>query len=373
MFESAKLVREADAALPVYAAEARLRQRWEPLVEIMQHKGDSECLLGGGTSDEECGFEKLPYNSFAGVRGRWRDLPAAMITPTRNTMVREALKQGLRHEQALGVNPLKYGIVASTDTHLGTPGLTAEDASKGHGGAGIQGGIAPGLPDDIEFNPGGLAVLWAEENSRDSLFAAMRRREAYGTSGTRPVVRFFGGWGYGDDLCGSADFAARGYAGGAPMGGDLPPRPADADAPRFAVSALKDTGTRQSPGTPLQRVQIVKGWIAGDTTHERVYDVAGGANGASVDAASCETQGDGAAQLCAVWRDPDFDPAERAFYYARVLENPTCRWSQRLCVAAGVRCGDSSTVSPGFEPCCAPDHVPAVQERAWTSPIWYTP
>ena len=120
-------------------------------------------------------------------------------------------------------------------------------------------------------------------------------------------------------------------------------------------------------------VQIVKGWHDGSATHERVYEVAGSNNGASVDTTTCERKGDGAGQLCAVFRDPDFEPDQRAFYYARVLENPTCRWSQQLCVAAEVDCSDAASVPRGFAGCCAPDHQPVVQERAWTSPIWYTP
>jgi len=373
MFESAKLTGAADADQPVDAVEARLRQRWEPLVEIMQHKGDSECMMGGDTTDEACGFEKLPYNSFAGV-GRFRDLNLALdLAPDRRSTVREALKKGIGLEAEIGANPLKFGIVASTDTHLGTPGMTQEDASKGHGGAGMQGGVAAGLPDDIEFSPGGLAVLWAEENTRDALFAAMQRREAYGTSGSRPTLRFFGGWDYAGSLCGGDAFVEKGYAGGVPMGGDLPSRPEDAKAPAFAVWALQDAGSDAAPGTPLQRVQIVKGWIEGGASYERVFDVAGGENGASVDTATCERRGAGESQLCAVWRDPGFDPQQHAFYYARVLENPTCRWSQRLCVAAGVDCSDPASVPPGYAPCCAEDHRRVVQERAWSSPIWYAP
>jgi hypothetical protein len=373
IFESATLASPADASQAVTREEARLRQRWEPLVEIMQHKGDSECLLALDTTDEACGFEKLPYDTFRGVT-RFAASGRAEVVE-RATSVREALKKGLRLEAELGVNPLKYGIVASTDTHVGTPGLTDEDQAVGHGGVGIsaEGGAPPRLPDNVEFNPGGLAVLWAEENSRDALFAAMQRREAYGTSGTRPVVRFFGGWSYPEDLCSAADFAARGYAGGVPMGGDLPERPARAGAPHFALWALQDPGSAGAPGTPLDRAQIVKGWLEEGEPREKVFDVAGGGGGASVDLATCETRGEGSPSLCAVWRDPDFDPGERAFYYARVLENPTCRWSQRICAEAGVDCSRPETYLPGYAGCCLETHRPTVQERAWTSPIWYSP
>jgi hypothetical protein len=373
IFESARITKREEAGARVDRAEATLRQRWSPLVEISQHKGDSECLLGGDTTDEACGFEKLPYNSFAGVTRFAALNPPSDQQPQRAAMVREALKRGLALERELGVNPLKMGIVASTDTHLGTPGLTDEDQPRGHGGAGVMGAVS-GLPDDIEYNPGGLAVLWAEENSRDALFAAMQRREAYGTSGTRPTVRFFGGWSYADELCSDPQLVAKGYQGGVPMGGDLPERPRGAGAPTFAVLALQDAGTPDAKGTPLQRVQIVKGWVdAKGETHERVVDVAGGPNDASVDLETCEPRGEGAKQLCAVWRDPEFDPRQGAFYYARVLENPTCRWSQRICRAAKVDCGAPNRLPPNLAGCCSEVAKPTVQERAWTSPIWYEP
>ncbi|MFO0689915.1 MAG: DUF3604 domain-containing protein [Myxococcota bacterium] len=378
IFQSARLPLGGGAVPAVDAEEARLRQRWEPLVEIMQHKGDSECLKGGDTTDEACGFEKLPYNSFAGV-GR---IAASNISsavpgtagmdhrPNRPSMVREALKSGLVQQTKLGVNPLKFGIVASSDTHLGAPGLVEEANAKGHGGAGVR--STRGLPDDLEFNPGGLAVLWAEENSRDALFDAMQRREAYGTSGTRPVVRFFGGWDFDAALCKGADFAKQGYARGVPMGGDLK-KGAAGKAPTFAVWALQDPGTKAMPGTPLAQIQIVKGWVEGGQARETVVDVVSAKGRGSVDPKTCTTSGQGADQLCRVWKDDHFDPKQHAFYYARVLENPTCRWSQRLCVEAGVDCAKPETVTPGYEGCCRPDHVKTIQERAWTSPIWYTP
>jgi hypothetical protein len=392
MFATASLRALADATKPVTAEEARRRQRFEPLVEVMQHKGDSECLLQGDTTDEACGFEKLPYNSFAGVQRVQRTAVPGLnragdpLAPTRADMVREALKRGLEEEQRLGTNPLKYGLIASTDTHLGTPGAVAESGHAGHGGAGMSATTelptaeraapfrALGLPDDLEFNPGGLAAVWAEENARDALFEAMLRRETYGTSGPRIAVRFFGGWDYPLELCTAPDLPAQGYARGVPMGGNLPARGASARAPRFVVSALRDPGTPDAPGTPLERVQIVKGWIDGQgARREQVFDVVDSGKKASVDAATCERRGQGAERLCAVWTDPDFDPAQRAFYYARVLENPTCRWSQLVCVKARVDCRKPERIGPGLRGCCAPDHRPVIQERAWTSPIWYSP
>jgi hypothetical protein len=201
----------------------------------------------------------------------------------------------------------------------------------------------------------------------------MQRREAYGTSGTRPVVRFFGGWDYPGEICESSEMVAAGYKGGVAMGGDLS-KPAQGDgAPRFIVSALQDPGAPSAPGTPLQRIQLIKGWVKDGQAHEKVYDVAGGDNGASVDTTTCQRSGEGSSSLCAVWEDPDFDADESAFYYARVLENPTCRWSQQICVRAGVSCDDPSTITSGLEDCCSQAHKLTVQERAWTSPIWYTP
>jgi hypothetical protein len=351
------------------ASEASRRARWEPLVEVMQHKGDSECLLSGDTTDEACGFEKLPYDNFGG-RYAW----LAADPPQRTQFVREALKRGLALEAKLGANPFRYGLVASTDTHLGAAGLVSERDFPGHGGAGAASpdALPVGLPDALEFGPGGLAVLWAEENSREALFAAMKRREAYGTSGPRPVVRFFAGASLPTDLCERPDFVTTGYREGVPMGGELTGAPAQTPL-RFAVQALQDPGSAREPGLPLQRIQIVKGWLAAGETHERVVDVAGGPNGASVDLASCEPHGAGAARLCTVWTDPDFDPSQPAFYYARVLENPRCRWSQRICAAARVDCARPETITEGLAGCCDPLHQPTVQERAWTSPIWYAP
>jgi hypothetical protein len=328
-------------------------------------------MPGLQTEDELCGFEKLAMSNFSGRYMRWLAEP-----PVAHQFIRNVLKEGLAQQARLGVNPFRYGLVASTDTHLGTPGLVAEQADfPGHGGAGTPVGeeLPTGLPDALDFNPGGLAVLWAEENSREALFAAMRRREAYGTSGPRMLVRFFGGWRYPADLCESPRLLETAYARGVPMGGELP-APASDDAPLFVVSALRDPGTAGGPGTPLQRIQIVKGWTRDGELHEKVWDVAGDpANGASVDPDTCEATGTGFDSLCAVWRDPGFDPAQHAFYYARVVENPTCRWSQKLCVARGVRCDDPATIGEDLASCCADEHVRTIQERAWTSPIWYRP
>lgn len=350
---------------PMSAEVAKRRHDMEPLVEIMQHKGDSECLLGAETTDELCGFEKLPYGTFAG-----KYVEALSVPPVPQSFVRNALGSGIALEEKLGVNPFQYGFVAGTDTHLGAPGAASDRDYPGHGGAGTPAGAAlpPGLPDDIELNPGGLAVLWAEENSRDSLFEAMRRKETYATSGPRMVVRFFGGWDLPEDLCDSGNLVREGYQRGVPMGGDLPP--GGGSAPEFAVMALRDA----TGGAPLERVQIIKVWLEGDQPREKVYDVARApTNNLSLDDKTCELHGDGPARLCTVWRDPDFDPRQRALYYGRVVQTPTCRWSTWACNAAGVDCSDPANVVPAYAPCCDTRYPRTVQERAWTSPIWYSP
>jgi hypothetical protein len=359
-----------DAGQPFTAAFAETKQRNEPLAEVMQHKGQSECLnVGASAADELCGYEILPYNNLAGDRLQNTN------PPKETDFLRAALKAGLAQEQALGVNPFKYGFIGSTDTHIGAPGQVLEDRFPGHGGAGQPNTTMPaGLTDLVEYNPGGLAVLWAEQNTREALYAAMRRREAYGTSGPRIVVRFFGG-DLPDGMCESGDFARIGYAAGVPMGGDLR---ALAGKPRFAVAALRDPGGDGEPGLPLQRIQIVKGWLdASGDAHEQVFEVAGDPdNGASVDEQTCATSGTGHASLCALWRDEAFDPAQRAFYYARVVQNPSCRWHAYQCAAAGASC-PRPPVAPGqsdpLEGCCAAEYPKTVQERAWTSPIWYRP
>jgi hypothetical protein len=346
---------------PFDEAYAKTRHELEPLVEVFQHKGDSECLPGAPAGDELCDFEKLPYTSLSSA-----NLGGDAEEPVPSDFIRHALGEGLALGASLGTNPFEYGIIASTDTHLGTPGAVEEDAFPGHGGAGltVRDALPPGLPDRVWFNPGGLAVVWAEENSREAIFSGMRRREAYGTSGTRIVLRFFGGWGYEGELCGESDRVAVGYEEGVPMGSVLE---GSGDAPRFFVSAMRD-----AMSVPLSHVQIVKGWLEGDEPRWEVFDVAGDPDsGADVDPTTCEPTGDGADDLCAVWTDPSFDGDAPALYYARVLENPTCRWHAYLCNDAGVDCADPDTVTEGYEGCCEWD--PVQRERAWSSPIWYVP
>lgn len=374
------------ASLDEQRQQARARAAMEPLVEVYQHKGDSECAnaLAGplGAPDEACDFEKprrkiVDCGDAIGTGGTMRSGCLA-----RSDFVRYALLDGLREEIRLGENPLRLGLIASTDTHNATPGATAEDRFIGHRGTDddtpekqlSSGGLTPG---GIEFSGGGLVGVWAEENSRPSLFDALRRREVLGTSGPRIAVRFFGGWGdaWGNTgsseaaLCHDPALVRRGYEGGVAMGGLLPA--ADLAerrrGPAFVVSALRDPGDGRQAGGKLQVLQLVKGWISADgAAHYRVFDLAGDRkNGASVDDATCEPRGPGADSLCAVFRDDSFDPAQPAFYYVRVLENPSCRWNAHTCNAL------PPTARP---PACTDPSVPrTIQERAWTSPIYYSP
>ncbi len=351
------------------AEQARSWARFEPLLEVMQHKGDSECWFG---ADELCRFEKLAFGNFRDgkAHGFGREVP----TPTGPTgFARTVLAEGLRHEQRMGVNPWRFGMLAATDTHLATPGAVEEDNYLGH----IYSGRAARLPDDLQFNPGGLAGVWAEENHRDSLFEALRRREVFGTSGPRLQLRFFGSWRtYPDTLCEGGRFAPWGYARGVPMGAAMPPRPALADAPIFSVQAQRAPDTPGHPAAPLQRVQIIKGWVDGDgEPRTRVYEVAGDPdNGATVDTASCKRRGVGHDRLCAVWHDPDYQPGQRAYYYARAVENPSCRWQSYACLAKGVDCSDPGSVPRALRSCCDANGYDKVQqERAWSSPIWLSP
>ena len=380
---------EEYAWIPYTPQMLRLRARTEPLVEIHQIKGNSECYMGLGTTDEECNFETYQPICEPGDRSG---------CATASDYVRNALKAGLRLEADYGVNPFKFGFIASPDDHQSLAGAADEEefatrpvkfgTSGGFGmmGRGSDGGPAwfGDRPDDGNANnPGGLVGVWAEANTRDAIFDALRRRETFGNSGPRIHLRFFAGWDYPADLDTRRDMLEAAYAGGVPMGADLPDPPAGdavADAgPRFVVWATKDPASAN-----LQKIQIVKGWAttgepaapfspSGVQTAEQVYDVACADglrpdpqtrrcadNGARVNLSDCSYSTDlGAAELSTTWTDPDFDPAQRAFYYVRVLENPTCRWTTHRALARGI-------APPPSDP-------PTVKERAWSSPIWYTP
>lgn len=384
---------------PRTAQELEDRLFFEPVVELIQHKGASECRfdrlrgLGLDTVDEACDFEQIPadnLNMMGTIQGevlteRAQEVPLELFAP--RNMVRNALKAGLQLEDTLGSNPFRLGFIGSTDTHSAAPGGAEENNYPGH--LGRRDAEYANVQDHFYSNPGGLAVVWAEENSRDSVFEAIRRRETYATSGTRPLVRFFAGT-YPADMCEDPDMLRNAYAQGVPMGGHLPPTDGGL---RFLVVAGKDTGTDRYPGTDLQRVQVVKGWVDRDgAARERVFDIAGSAdNGATVDPHSCAPIGEGLKQSCVVWQDPGFNAAEDAFYYVRVLENPTCRWSTLQCQAAGVNplstaCATQAEAATAraqaqgasgdvYGRCCLaaaeePFYSPVVQERAWSSPIW---
>ena len=321
---------------------AALRARMEPVVEIFQGKGESECRYGINTTDELCHFEKI-------------DLPS-WFTDQTFSQVRNGLKMGLLIKRTLGINPFQLGFIGSTDTHNSLGGKTEEDSWPGSHGLGddtpkkrLASKAQPGI------NPGGLAVVWAEENTRQAIYRAIRKREVYATSGTRPIVRFFGGYQYEQGICNNGELAAIGYEQGVPMGALLPPPPAGA-SPRFVVAAQQDA-------TPLQRIQIIKGWADETGSHERVFDVAGTDENA-------DPNSTGSASLCVVWADQSFDPAQEAFYYARVLEVPSYRWSHHDCLASQVDCSAPDDGSSEFAACCESGTSHIIQERAWTSPIW---
>lgn len=390
---------------PADSSEAHDRAFFEPIVELVQHKASSECrfdrLLGRGvdTKDELCTFEQNQTDNLSSlgvVFGEMRapeGAPVAIADYGRRNMVRNVLKDGLVLERERGFNPFRLGFIGSTDTHSATPGGADEDAYLGHLGRRDSG--YRNLQDHFEDNPGGLAVVFAEENSRDAIFEGMRRRETYATSGTRPTLRFFGGFEISPGACARPDRVAHGYERGVPMGGELGRGPESAPL-RFLVSALKDAGSPGRPGSDLQRIQIIKGWLdSAGRSHEKVLDVAGRAdNGSGVNEENCEPVGQGRDELCAVWEDAEFDPTSPAFYYARVLENPTCRWSTLQCQAAGVNpfspsCSEQSKVATEaaqddgafgdvYSRCCLDEsqesfYSPVIQERAWSSPIWYRP
>jgi hypothetical protein len=343
------------------------RAKWEPLYELTQIKGDGEAhpLLS-------------PDDAFADY-GTWDAGNLDLSEAKRDDMLqyeyaREALKNGLLLEGRLGANPYKFGLVGSTDSHTGLATAEEDNFFGKHSG----GEPSPermrhpftvtenGRFEGYETVASGLAAVWATENTREAIFDAMARREVYGTTGPRMMVRFFGGWSYTEADLNSRQPAFVGYEKGVPMGSDLLPRDGNG-APTFMVYALRDP-----IGANLDRIQIVKGWVdAEGSTQERVYDVAwsldrelrGGVLppvGNTVDVANANwTNTIGAAELGTVWTDPDFDPTEAAFYYARVLEIPTPRWVVYDAFRYGIE------IPEGAET--------AHQERAYTSPIWYSP
>ena len=359
-----------DTGLPLTGDYIERRARWEPLYEVTQIKGDGEAHPYLSPTDELADFE-----TFDG--GNLNLTVAKQDSMLQYEYAREALKNGLKLEAQFGTNPYKFGMVGSTDAH--TALATAEEENffgKHSGTEPDEGRIEHPMAKfgDREY-PGwsisaaGYAGVWATENTREALFDAMMRKEVYASTGPRILVRFFGGWEFEASDAQSRLPAELGYTKGVPMGGNLVDAPAGA-APTFLVAALKDPYSGN-----LDRIQVVKGWLdAEGETHERLYDVVWAdahrrqpgsdgelpAAGNTVDVARATwTNTIGDPELITVWEDPDFDPSQPAFYYARVIEIPTPRWTAYDALRFGL------TVDP---------EVPmTIQERAYTSPIWYTP
>jgi hypothetical protein len=343
------------------------RALWEPLYEVTQIKGDGEAHPYLSPNDEFADYETWAFGNLDLSAPKTNDMLAGEYA-------REALKRGLALEARLGTNPYKFGMVGSTDSH--TSLATAQEDNFFGKHSGIEpsphrlGGVVMktehGQIMDWEQVASGLAAVWATENTREAIFDAMSRKETYATTGSRPMVRFFGGWEYTEADLNSRHPAFVGYAKGVPMGGDLSSAP-DGTAPTFMAYAVRDP-----IGANLDRIQIIKGWHDGKNLHEKVYDVAWSGDrqpgtdgklpsvGNTVDIENATWMNTiGAAELGTVWSDPEFDPKQRAFYYMRVIEIPTPRWSVYDAFRFGIE---------------HPADAPATtQERAYTSPIWYTP
>ncbi|MFZ1862701.1 MAG: DUF3604 domain-containing protein [Polyangiales bacterium] len=419
---------------PLTPEDAALRAKSDRMIEIIQLKGQSECMAGFGFDglgsdelDAACYFEQSkPVCTGAPEDSpRCKPVEEALCTsvtgdPTASSephdcsspldFVRGALGEGIRARPSLGVNPYQLGFVGSTDTHNGIPGAVDERNFNGHGGvidanpATRHGQWSCAIDDpnctnrvferSVAFsnNPGGLTAVWAEENTREAIFAALKARRAYATSGPRIEVRTYGRREpFGGDFCARLQAGEtpveQGEVDAVPMGSILP---AAGGVPSLAVWALQDAGG-SVPGAPLERIQIVKGWVdAQGVVQTKVFDVAGQADG-PIPASDCSILAEGRPeQLCTTWTDPEFEATRDAYYYARVLEQPTCRWNTLQCVELGVDCaqldaaaGTFSSESgwAGWEGCCDIEGEPGsfagtnrfdvIQERAWTSPIWY--
>ncbi|MBW2328278.1 MAG: DUF3604 domain-containing protein [Deltaproteobacteria bacterium] len=359
---------------PLSRDYAERRARWEVLQEVMQTKGNSETHPTLSPNDEFADF------GIAGWEYGNLTLEGEPETPEMRPYMylRGGLLQGLKHEQKLGVNPFKFGMIGGTDVHNSLTTIEEDNFFGKH----VNQEPRPQRWKHIskqgfgktrytwQYTAAGYAAVWAKENTRESLWDAMKRKEVYATSGSRMTVRFFGGWDFSPEDALSRQPAEIGYAKGVPMGGDLPPATEGAKAPTFLVGALKDPLSGN-----LDRIQIIKGWIDGDgASHEKIYDVVWGdadrrqpgADGKLPpvgdtvnvpEATWTDTIGD--SNLRGVWTDPDFDPVQSAFYYVRVIEIPTPRWTAYDQKRFGIKMSDDVPMKH--------------QERAWTSPIWYTP
>lgn len=356
---------------PIDEAYAKMRARWEPLHEMTQIKGDEETHPVLSPNDEFADFENWDVSNITGSAAKKPEM-------LQNEYARSALKIGLKLEAEIGTNPFKFGMIGATDAHTALPTSREENyfGKYAHSEPSADRHNRDVIPADdpalriltAQESAAGLMAVWARTNTRKDLFGAMKRKEVYATTGTRIRVRVFGGWDFSDKDMSRPDFVDQGYGRGVPMGGDLRDAPENS-APQFLIRALRDPD-----GANLDRVQVIKGWLddSGEL-HERIYDVAvsddrtigddgraGESVGNSVNIAEATyTNSIGAPMLQNHWFDPDFDPAESAFYYVRVLEIPTPRWT---------------TYDAAFFDIPLPDTVPpTVQDRAYTSPIWYTP
>ena len=360
---------------PLTRDYAERRMRWEPLYEVTQIKGDGEAHPALSPTDEFADFETWDRGSFGAAK------EDGMI---RREYAREAYKRGLQYEEKLGANPFKFGLIGSSDSHTGLASTTEDnffgkiaELEPSAEDQRFNGMITGYLPDPKgrdyaiyhrQASASGLAAVWARENTREALWDAMKRKEVFATTGTRLRVRVFGGWDFKPEEVDRWDFAKQGYSRGVPMGGDLRNAPRG-KAPVFMIRSLRDPD-----GANLDRVQIIKGWLdKNGKTHEKIYDVAVsdgrkiGKNGRckkpvgnTVNVKEARYRNSiGDPVLFAYWQDPDFDRAQRAFYYVRVIEIPTPRWT---------------TYDAKFFGVALPKDVPtSIQDRAYTSPIWYTP
>ena len=344
---------------PLSEAYAKTRARWEPLYEVTQYKGDGETHPILSPTDEFADFETWHVPAF------FEERPANWAEMKRTEYARSALKLGLEQQVKLGVNPFKFGMIGSTDAHTS---LSTADEDNFWGKLTFYEPSPYRAKRSWHFSASGYAAVWATENTREAIFAAMKRKETYATTGPRMTVRFFGGWDYAADDAARPDLARIGYAKGVPMGGDLTRAPRG-QSPSFLIRAVKDPD-----GAMLDRVQVIKGWRdRPGYLREKVYNVALSDGRREDSAGRVEPVGNtvdvkdasylntiGDAELATVWKDPDFDRDELAFYYVRVIEIPTPRWTAYDAKRFGIE--------------DLPEEVPMmVQDRAYTSPIWYTP
>jgi hypothetical protein len=371
---------------PIDEQYAQRRATNEPLTEIIQNKGQSDTVPELSPNDEFANFEIFDHLL------TWPGIKSA----PNGSYIRQAFGRGLVVQSKVGVNPFKYGLVSGSDMHNGLETSTEDQFASGPFGVDPHTMLPKGdaakraldiiktpalldmdnvvnhkpvtMEQPLIFRPSGLTGVWAEENTRNAIFAALKRKETFATSGTRMRVRMFGGWDFTPGMLENGDWVKSAYAKGVAMGGDLPAKPAAASAPKFILQAVKDPD-----GANLDRIQIIKVWLEGGDYKEKIFDVALSGNrkenpktGRAPDVGNTVSLKTGAykntigaALLTTVWQDPEFDPTKPAVYYSRTLEIPTARWSTLLAIKNKLP---------------IPKAVPTtIQERAWTSPIWFTP